>query len=207
MSDHTIYYDAILELTNSFSTCEQPENVGEIAAKSVKKAYSSKGCSVFFVDRETKELGLVASEGLSDHFLNKGPVHFMQEIREAKDAVPVVVMDVSKDPRLEYPEELKKEGIQSFLGVPIVIHNEIIGAVRIYFDKKWDLQQNDISMAQAMATICGMALEMSWMCIDHKRDLAECKEQNQRGGDTFGLGRPQNMRQLLNFVRSSKGKY
>jgi len=184
MENHTIYYDTITRLTTAISQCKDPEDVALITAESVKTAFSAKGCSIFLVDRETKELGLVASFGLSDEYLNKGPIHFMQSIKEAKDAVPVAIYDVMDDPRIEYPQEAKKEGIASLLGVPIISHDKIIGALRVYSEKPWEFSHTDITLIQAVALICGMAMDMCRMYKGYKTSIEILK--NMREKDSYG---------------------
>jgi len=183
MDEHTMYYDTIIKLTTAISQCKDPEEVALITAESVKTAFKAKGCSVFLVDRETRELGLVASSGLSDHYLQKGPIHFMQTIREAKDAVPIAIFDVMDDPRIEYPEQAKKEGIASLLGVPIISHDKIIGALRIYSATPWEFSINDINLVQAVALICGMAMDMCRMYKGYKTSIEILK--NMRGENSY----------------------
>lgn len=183
MKNHTMYYDTIVRLTNAISQCKDPEEVALITAESVKTAFNAKGCSVFLVNRETRELGLVASFGLSDEYLTKGPIHFMQTIREAKDAIPIAIYDVTDDPRIEYPEQASKEGIASLLGVPIISHDKIIGALRVYTDSPWEFSFNDITLAQAIASICGMAMDMCRMYKGYKTSIEILK--NMRGRNSF----------------------
>jgi signal transduction protein with GAF and PtsI domain len=183
MDDHTMYYDTIIKLTTAISQCKDPEEVALITAESVKTAFKAKGCSVFLVHRETKELGLVASSGLSQNYLQKGPIHFMQTISEAKDAVPIAIYDVMDDPRIEYPKEAQKEGIASLLGVPIISHNKIIGALRIYSATPWEFSLNDINLVQAVGLICGMAMDMCRMYKGYKTSIEILK--NMRGEDTY----------------------
>ncbi|NOX34241.1 MAG: GAF domain-containing protein [Deltaproteobacteria bacterium] len=171
MENHTIYYDTIVRLTTAISQCKDPEEVALITAESVKTAFNAKGCSVFIVNRESRELGLVASFGLSSEYLNKGPIHFMQTIREAKDAIPIAIYDVMDDPRIQYPEEARKEGIASLLGVPIISHNKIIGALRVYTANPWEFSFHDITLAQAVALICGMAMDMCRMYKGYKTSI------------------------------------
>jgi len=184
MENHTIYYDTITRLTTAISHCKDPEEVALITAESVKTAFKAKGCSVFLVDRETRELGLVASSGLSKGYLNKGPIHFMQGIKEAKDAVPIAIYDVMDDPRIEYPQEAKKEGIASLLGVPIISHDKILGALRVYTKSPWEFSITDITIIQAVALICGMAMDMCRMYKGYKTSIEILK--NMRGKDTYG---------------------
>lgn len=178
-----MYYDTIIKLTTAISQCRDPEEVALITAESVKTAFKAKGCSVFLVDRSTRELGLVASFGLSREYLDKGPIHFMQSIKEAKDAVPIAIYDVFDDPRIEYPEAAKKEGISSLLGVPIISHNKILGALRVYTSEPWEFSFNDITLVQAVALICGMAMDMCRMYKGYKTSIEILK--NMRGKDSY----------------------
>jgi signal transduction protein with GAF and PtsI domain len=183
MENHALYYDTITRLTTSISHCKKPEEVALLTAEGVKTAFNAKGCSVFLVDRESGELGLVASSGLSQEYLTKGPIHFMQTIREAKDAVPVAIYDVMDDPRIQYPKEAKKEGIASLLGVPIISHDKIMGALRIYTKSPWEFSYHDITMTQAVALICGMAMDMCRMYKGYKTSIEVLK--NMRSDDSF----------------------
>ncbi|WP_300463227.1 GAF domain-containing protein [Desulfobacula sp.] len=184
MENHTMYYDTITRLTTAISQCKDPEEVALITAESVKTAFNAKGCAVFLVDRETTELSLVAASGLSTEYLTKGPTHFMQNIKEAKDAVPIAIYDVMDDPRIKYPDEARKEGIASLLGVPIISHNKIIGALRVYTKNPWEFSINDITLAQAIALICGMAMDTCRMYKGYKTSIEILK--NMRDKNTYG---------------------
>ena len=181
MINHSMYYDTLVKVTGAISECKDPEDVALLTAQSVKDAFNAKGCSVFLVNRLTSELGLAASFGLSKEYLEKGPIYFMQSIKEAKDAVPIAIYDTQDDPRIQYPEEAKKEGIASLLGVPIVAHNKIIGALRLYTAEPWEFTMNDITMVQAVAQICGMAMDMCRMYKGYKTSIEILK--NLRGKD------------------------
>jgi len=184
MESHTVYYDTITRLANAISHCKDPEEVAVITAQAVKAAFNAKGCAIFLVNRENRELGLVASSGLSREYLGKGPIHFMQAIREAKDAVPIAIYNVMDDPRIEYPEAAKAEGIASLLGVPIISHDKIIGALRIYTATPWEFTLNDISMAQAVAMICGMAMDMCRMYKGYKTSIEILKHMRDKAAES-----------------------
>jgi signal transduction protein with GAF and PtsI domain len=178
-----MYYDKLIRLTGAISECKDPEEVALITAESVKTVLKAKGCSVFLIDKETRELGLAASSGLSEEYLNKGPVRYMQEITEAKDQVPIAIYDVQDDPRIQYPEAAKKEGISSLLGVPIVAHNEVIGALRVYTSEPWEFSIQDITLIQSVAQICGMAMDMCRMYKGYKTSIEILK--NLRGREYY----------------------
>ncbi len=183
MKDCTMHYDAIIKVTRAISECRDPEEVALLTVRSVKNAYKAKGCSVFLINRETQELELAASFGLSDEYLRKGPIHYLQSIQEAKDNAPVAIFDVQDDPRIQYPEAAGNEGISSILGVPIVAHGKTIGVMRIYTAEPWEFTVADISLAQAIAQICGMAMDMCRLHKGYKTSIEILK--NMRGKDTF----------------------
>ena len=126
---------------------------------------------------------MAASFGLSDEYLNKGPVRYMQELTEAKDQVPIAIYDVQDDPRIQYPEAAKKEGIVSLLGVPIVAHNSVVGAMRVYSADPWEATIEDITLIQAVAQICGMAMDMCRMYKGYKTSIEILK--NLRGKEYY----------------------
>ena len=165
MTDHSIHYDTIIKLTTAITECRDPEDVALLTTESVKTAFKAKGCALFLLKKKSSELELVASYGLSNEYLQKGPLHFMQSIEEALDAVPIAIYDVQDDPRIQYPDEASKEGISSLLGVPIVAHGKIIGALRLYPAEPWEFDHADIAFVQAVAQICSMAMDI---CRVHK---------------------------------------
>ena len=183
MENHKIHYDMIIKVTSAISECKDPEEVALVTAESVKTGFKAKGCSVFLIKKDTRELGLAASYGLSDEYLNKGPVRYMQEITEAKDQVPIAIYDVQDDPRIQYPEGAKKEGISSILGVPIIAHNTVIGALRVYTAEPWEFSMQDITLIQAVAQICGMAMDMCRMYKGYKTSIEILK--NLRGKEYY----------------------
>jgi signal transduction protein with GAF and PtsI domain len=130
-----------------------------------------KGMRFVPFEKKSSELELVASYGLSNEYLQKGPLHFMQSIEEALDAVPIAIYDVQDDPRIQYPDEASKEGISSLLGVPIVAHGKIIGALRLYTAEPWEFNHADIAIVQAIAQICGMSMDMCRMHKGYKTSI------------------------------------
>ena len=179
----TINYETLLKVTGAITSTRDPEEVVLLTVESVKTALDVNGCALFLINRKKDELELAAAYGLSDEYLNKGPVRYMQEITEAKDQVPSAIYDVQDDPRIQYPEAAKKEGISSLLGVPIVARNSVIGALRVYTSEPWEASIQDITLLQAVAQICGMAMDMCRMYKGYKTSIEVLK--NLRGKEYY----------------------
>ena len=73
----------------------------------------------------------------------------------------MAIYDVTDDPRLQYPDEARQEGISSILSVPVLAGGHIIGALRVYTAEPWEFDMDDINFVQAMAAMAGMAIDMS----------------------------------------------
>jgi GAF domain-containing protein len=161
MKKQLINYETLLKVTKVISHSRNPEEVVLITVESIKTALDVKGCSIFLINRKTNELELAASYGLSDEYMNKGPVSALRSISLSLEEGPVAIYDVSDDPRIQYPEAAKEEGIASILSVPIVVAGRLIGALRIYTSERWEFTLEDVNFVQAMAQITGMAIEMA----------------------------------------------
>ncbi len=161
MENQVINYETMLKVAKSISHSKDPEEVALMTVDSIKTALDVKGCALFLFNRKTDELELATSFGLSDEYIDKGPVSALRSIAQSLEDGPVAIYDVADDPRIQYPEEARKEGIASILSVPIVVGGNLIGAVRVYTSEPWEFTMNDVNFVQALAQIAGGAINMA----------------------------------------------
>ena len=122
-------------------------------------ALQIKGCSLFVLNRSTKELEALASSGLSAAYLSKGPVMSDKSISSALNGTPVIIKDIAEDDRLQYPEEARKEGIQAILSIPILFSGEPLGVLRLYHHEVWDITERDCESLLILAEHIGLSLQ------------------------------------------------
>jgi GAF domain-containing protein len=161
MKKQLINYETLLKVTRAISHSRDPEEVVLMTVESVKTPLDVKGCTLFLINRKTHELEVAALFGLSEEYINKGPVSALKSIAQSLEEGPVAIYDVTDDPRIQYPEAAKQEGIASILSAPIVAGGNIIGALRIYTSEPWEFTLEDVNFVQAMAQMAGMAIEMA----------------------------------------------
>ena len=77
-------YDVLIKISRSLSKSKDPDEIIRMTVESLKKALDIKGCSLFLINNRSKELELAASTGLSEEYLNKGPVSALHSIADAK---------------------------------------------------------------------------------------------------------------------------
>ena len=133
----------------------------KLIAENIVKAIDVKGCVIRLLNRKRQTLEVSASHGVSEEYLNKGPLSSLHSIASSLREGPVMVYDVTDDPRIQYPEDAKKEKISSILSVPIIVRQTPLGALRVYSAEPWEASLEDVNFVQALALIAGMALEMS----------------------------------------------
>ncbi|MGD8529905.1 MAG: hypothetical protein PVG97_02920, partial [Syntrophobacterales bacterium] len=80
MKKQLINYETLLKVTKVISHSRNPEEVVLMTVESIKTALDVKGCSVFLINRKTDELEVAAPYGLSDEYINKGPVSALRSI-------------------------------------------------------------------------------------------------------------------------------
>jgi len=159
MKKYQINYETILKITRNMSMTMDAEDVIMLTVEGIKTAMGVKGCALFLIDKKNNELKLAGAHGLSDEYLNKGTLSALKSIAASLEEGPVAIYDVTDDPRIQYPDAAKKEGISSIMSMPIVIHNNVIGVLRIYTSEPWEFALEDVNFVQAVAQIAGMAIE------------------------------------------------
>jgi signal transduction protein with GAF and PtsI domain len=163
MKKELINYETFINITKSISHSKVPEEIVLMTVDGIKNALDVKGCALFLINKKSQELEIAASFGLSDEYINKGPLSAMQSIADSLKEGPVAIYDVSDDPRIQYPEAAQKEGISSILSVPIIVGGRLLGALRVYSAEPWEFTLSDVNFVQALAQFAGMAIDMCRM--------------------------------------------
>jgi len=176
MKKQIINYETLIKINKAISHSKNPEEVVLMTVEGIKTALDVKGCALFLINRKTNELEVAASYGLSDEYLDKGPLSALKSIAQSLDEGPVAIYDISDDPRIQYPEAAQKEGIASIMAVPIVINTKLIGALRVYTSEPWEVTLEDVSFVQALAQLAGMAIEMSRLYQGQKEAIGILKQ-------------------------------
>lgn len=135
-------------------------------------ALEIKAGSLRLIDEENHSLKQVASFGLSPSYLNKGPLSSDQSIPEVLHGKPVCVRNAPSDPRIQYPEQMRSEGIDTVLSVPVVAADKVIGVLRLYSATPRDYSAEEIEFASALAELGGLAIANARVIKDEGDKLA-----------------------------------
>jgi GAF domain-containing protein len=166
-----------LDLAASINASLDLKDILQALTTEVAKAIGVKAATIRLLDEERANLKLVASYGLSEQYLNKGPISAEKSIAEALRGKPVVVKDASVDKGVQYKEQKKQEGIVSILCVPIKAKAEVIGVLRLYSATPRDFTEDDIIQVTALAYQGGLAIQNASLYLMLKSDMKELKEE------------------------------
>lgn len=130
----------------------------ESTAKSLVEQFNLKACHFRLLSRDQKILEHVASYGLSDRFLSKGPVDAERSVTKALDGEMVIVEDSSSDDRIQYPEEFAKEGIVSVVTIPLATRGQVIGVMRLATGEPRTFNPDELDFFRVAALFCTSAI-------------------------------------------------
>ena len=78
---------------------------------------------------------------------------------EALKGSPVIIPDVSTDSRFQYQEAARREGIVSVLCVPLEVHGNAIGVMRVYTGEPRTFHEDDIQFLTVLASLAALAID------------------------------------------------
>ncbi|HLI69367.1 MAG TPA: GAF domain-containing protein [Ktedonobacteraceae bacterium] len=159
---HRDYYTALYQAALTISSSLELEDVLQSVVISITEAMQVQACVLRLLDSHKGQLRLSAVHGLSSGYLAKGPVDVEHSLidSEALRGETVVIPDVSVDPRFQYQEQARKEGIVSMLCVPLEVHGRAIGVMRVYTkEKPCTFCEDDIQFLSVLASLAALAIE------------------------------------------------
>jgi GAF domain-containing protein len=118
-----------------------------------------KAATIRLIAENKGKLELKAAHGLSQSYLERGPLDDELATYYIRQGEPVVIPDARKDIHTLYHKEARAEGISSILAVPIIVQDEIIGIMRLLTEEIRYFSTVDINFAMAVAEQSGVAIQ------------------------------------------------
>ena len=141
-------------------------------------------CSMRLYDPRTDELVIKAVHNLPEEYLGKGEV-----VRaasgvddEALAGHIVYVEDVATDPRIQYPEQARQQGIVSMLTAGMIYRGNPVGVLRVYTDRRRRFRKAQRDLLRAVAYQAATALVHAQLVAERLRN-AETQRQLELAGE------------------------
>lgn len=160
---YSIYRGILKRVTETVRSSLDINAVLNSIVKVVTEEMRVKGSTIRLLNADRKKLELRASYGLSQTYLDKGPVDADKSIAETLRGKCVIIHDVPNNPKAQYPEAARKEQIESILSVPLLIRNQPIGVLRIYSRFPFVFSEEEINLMEAIGDQCALVIRNAEM--------------------------------------------
>jgi signal transduction protein with GAF and PtsI domain len=154
-----IHFEEFKAISRSILAYDDLKLLVNHMAERICRSLKVMGCSVMLYDEREGQLFRVASFGVSEAYLHKGPIFVDDKYCAFATGSPVFIEDFQNDARIQYPDEARKEGITSMLSVPIKYRKAPLGLIRIYQDRVWHISQDDLDSFSLLADYLGLVIE------------------------------------------------
>jgi PAS domain S-box-containing protein len=157
------YLRVFEEVTKAVSSTLRLNEVLNLIVKKLPEVMNLKAATIRLLDESGQKLELVAAYGLSERYLERGPVDLEENVKEALQSKPVAIYDVATDQRVHYQKEAMEEGIKSMLTLPIIARGKVIGVLRLLTDEYRHFSDEDVAFSASLGEVCGTAIENARM--------------------------------------------
>jgi len=152
---------ALIKISQSISSTLSLEDVLQMIVENAAKTLGMRASSIRLLDEEKRTLEVKASFGLSRAYLEKGRVEIAKSPidKECLRCKVISVADIRKDKRLQYQDEIIREGILALLSVPLTVRGKAIGVLRLYTSIPYTFSESEIDFLSALACQGAIAIE------------------------------------------------
>lgn len=167
-----MFYD----LSSSINSSLDIKKIMHILTAEIADAFGMQGVTIRLMNSETKTLDLMASYGLSEKYLNKGPLMLDKGVGLALKGETVIISDIKNDDRVPYPAATEKERIASIMFVPIKSGEDVIGIMKLVSSVPQDFDEYTIKLVEGLAHQGGLAIQnasLYLMLQEDKRNLEQ----------------------------------
>ena len=164
------YFDSFLEVVKAVNSTLDRQEVLGLLVSNVTQVMDLKASAIRLLDPKKRTLELVASHGLSEKYLNKGPVDADRSISDAMEGKTISVYNITEDPRARYPKEAEEEGIASIVSLPLRTKGRVIGVMRLYTPEPREFSEEEINSGESLAETGAIAIENARMYERIKKD-------------------------------------
>lgn len=167
----------VQEISQNLASSANVREMVELIARRATEIFQAKGCIVRLFEKESGEAKILASYGLSERYLSKGPVPLDVEVERLMESGGIVyIEDVAEDPRFIYKDAAREEGLCSALFVGLISKNKPIGTARIYTAEPRQFSQRELDLLQTLASQAALAIENRALVDNLQRTNVQLRE-------------------------------
>lgn len=153
-----VYLESYQSICKAISSSLSLNEVLNLVVTNAVKVMNVKACMLRLLNKDTQKLEVAAYYGLSEKYVNKGPVDYDKSIEDALMGKAVSIYDITSDKNARYLKEAEEEGIRSILSIPVKFKKEVIGVLRMYTSEPVKYTDEDLKFMTAIAEQAAIAI-------------------------------------------------
>ncbi len=153
-----VYLESYQNICKAISSSISLDEVLALIVTNAVKVMNVKACMLRLLNKETQKLEVAAHNGLSEKYVNKGPVDYDASIDDALSGKAVSIYDITSGADARYRGEVEAEGIRSILSIPVKFKKEVIGVLRMYTAEPVKYKSEDLKFMAAIAEQAAIAI-------------------------------------------------
>ena len=152
--------NVIREIRTSIHENTHMCDVLDMLAQKASKAIGAKGALVRVLNLETETLEFLASYGLEERYLSKGPATNTKLIGRLCELNEIVVIDnILTSPRVQFPKEAWEAGVRMIVDAPLIVQRPLVGLLRMHFTEIREIDQIERHFLISIAEQCASAID------------------------------------------------
>lgn len=162
-------------LSKAAASTTEPDALLRLIIEETTGAMQVEVCSIYLCEPDGDDVVLTATNGLDTGNIGRARMHLGQGVTGwvAAHREPLVVPDVTREPRFQFLRGVDQKRLTAMLSVPIVAGERTVGVVNVQSEQRRDFNRGDIDFLSAIAGQVAGIIERSEM---HRRLEAQLEE-------------------------------
>ncbi|OGW75654.1 MAG: histidine kinase [Omnitrophica bacterium RBG_13_46_9] len=169
-SSYKSYIETLNKISKAITSELYLEDVLKLIVTLTANVMEAKICSLWLLDEKSQRLRIRATQSMSEEYLKERNLKVGEGIvgLVAKEKKPIVILDVSRDPRYKEKKLATKEGLVSMLSVPMMVKKRVVGVINCYTTAHYKFTKSDIELLSTVANQAAVAIENTELLVKTK---------------------------------------
>lgn len=169
MAAKIAHIEALSKIGKAITSDLYLEDILKLIVSVTAQAMGSKLCSLMLLN-DKNELVIRATQTVSEAYTKKAPIRLGEGVsgKVAAENKPMAIPDVQQEKDYKYKEIARKEGIHSFLCVPLSVKGKVIGVINLYTSEPHKFTKNEINVLSTVAHQAALVIENTELMVKTK---------------------------------------
>jgi len=158
---HHLY--ALNRISGATSGLSDLDSILNMALDAVLEIIGATTGGILLLDEQTQLLRYRVYRGLSAKYVEEMEMKVGKGVagRVARTGEPVVLEDISRDPRAVHPDLVSTEGLRGFVSVPLKAKDKVVGVMNIAAHTPGQFSKEDMYLLNSIGYQLGTAIEQA----------------------------------------------